>query len=257
MIKICPRCSSSAVKKNGHAKSSGKQNNYCNSCHRNFVDNPKKKYITEEIKTQIRKSFLERPSYRGICRIFDVSMSWLMNFFIKETDNMPSNLNFNEGLVHELNELDNNKDPVIYIQVDELCSHVKRRKDKVWVWIAIDNETKMIIAFYVGDRSNKSCKKLWNNIPESYRKNLYAFTDHYACYKSVIPAKQHCPVDKGTGLTNTVERFNNVLRQRLSRLVRETLSFSKIKENLVRSIHYFILDYNNRRQLMLFERFTE
>ncbi|MGK7915046.1 MAG: IS1 family transposase, partial [Prochloraceae cyanobacterium] len=36
---------------------------------------------------------------------------------------------------------------------------------------------------------------------------------------------------KGTGLTSYIERFNNTLRQRVSRLVRDTLSFSKKLQN--------------------------
>jgi IS1 family transposase len=31
----------------------------------------------------------------------------------------------------------------------------------------------------------------------------------------------------GSGKTNHIERFNNTMRQRISRLVRKTLSFSK------------------------------
>lgn len=41
-----------------------------------------------------------------------------------------------------------------------------------------------------------------------------------------------------------IERFNNALRQRVSRLVRKTLSFSKKLENHVGTIWYFIHHYN-------------
>jgi hypothetical protein len=43
----------------------------------------------------------------------------------------------------------------------------------------------------------------------------------------VIPEEQHTAVGKETGETARVERWNNTLRQRLARLVRMTLSFSK------------------------------
>jgi insertion element IS1 protein InsB len=45
-------------------------------------------------------------------------------------------------------------------------------------------------------------------------------------YKGVIPAERHKAITKKARKTNHVERFNNTLRQRLSRLVRATLSFS-------------------------------
>jgi IS1 family transposase len=50
-------------------------------------------------------------------------------------------------------------------------------------------------------------------------------------YAKVFPHKRHGAVGKETGLTNLIERFNNTLRQRISRLVRKTLSFSKKWEN--------------------------
>lgn len=42
----------------------------------------------------------------------------------------------------------------------------------------------------------------------------------------------------------SIERFNNTLRQRVSRLVRKTLSFSKSLDNHVGAIWYFIHYYN-------------
>ncbi|MDM8569702.1 IS1 family transposase, partial [Thiotrichales bacterium HSG1] len=47
-----------------------------------------------------------------------------------------------------------------------------------------------------------------------------------------------------TGLTNRIERFNCTMRQRISRLVRKTLSFSKKLSNHVGAIWYFIHHYN-------------
>jgi insertion element IS1 protein InsB len=41
-----------------------------------------------------------------------------------------------------------------------------------------------------------------------------------------------------------VERLNCTLRQRVSRLVRATLSFSKNLANHIGAIKYFICDYN-------------
>jgi IS1 family transposase len=47
--------------------------------------------------------------------------------------------------------------------------------------------------------------------------------------------------------TNHVERFNNTLRQRVSRLVREALSFSKKLAHLISAIKLFICHYNLTR----------
>jgi insertion element IS1 protein InsB len=47
--------------------------------------------------------------------------------------------------------------------------------------------------------------------------------------------------------TNHIERFNNMLRQRVSRLVREALSFSKKLANHIGAIKLFICHYNLTR----------
>ncbi|MCW5213067.1 IS1 family transposase, partial [Desulfobulbus sp. TB] len=52
----------------------------------------------------------------------------------------------------------------------------------------------------------------------------------------IIPVKRHKAVGKETGLTNHIERFNNTMRQRISHLVRKTLSFSKKIENHIGAI---------------------
>ena len=60
-----------------------------------------------------------------------------------------------------------------------------------------------------------------------YREQARFYTDHYAVYKGIIPPAQHRAISKLARQTNQVERFNGTLRQRVSRLVRSTLSFSK------------------------------
>ena len=47
------------------------------------------------------------------------------------------------------------------------------------------------------------------------------------------------------GETNHIERLNNTLRQRISRLVRKSLSFSKDLDNHIGAIWYFIHHYND------------
>ncbi|MCX7067363.1 MAG: IS1 family transposase [Methylococcales bacterium] len=51
-----------------------------------------------------------------------------------------------------------------------------------------------------------------------------------------IEPEQHPSVGKETGLTNHIERFNNTLRPRCSRLARKSLSFSKKLDNPIGAI---------------------
>ncbi len=71
-----------------------------------------------------------------------------------------------------------------------------------------------------------------------------AIADFWSAYEQVIPKSRHRAVDKSSGRTNLIERFNCTLRQRVSRLVRDTLSFSKKLDNHIGAIWYFVHHYN-------------
>jgi IS1 family transposase len=79
--------------------------------------------------------------------------------------------------------------------------------------------------------------------PEDLKKAVF-YTDYFTTYGEIIPFVQHLLVGKESGKTNYIERFNCTLRQRCSRLVRKTLSFSKKLENHIGAIKMFICHYN-------------
>ena len=130
------------------------------------------------------------------------------------------------------------------IECDELWSFVGNKANKQWVWLAIDRDTREIIGIYVGDRSAESAKALCDSLPPVYRQCAVSYTDFWDAYAAIFPSKRHRAVGKETGHTNHIERFNCTLRQRISRLVRKTLSFSKKIANHIGAIWYFIHHYN-------------
>ncbi len=130
------------------------------------------------------------------------------------------------------------------IECDEAWSFVNSKGNKQWIWLALDAKTKEIVGVYIGDRSRESALKLWHSLPPVYRQCAICYTDFWDAYQRVIPEKRHKAVAKDSGKTNHVERFNNTMRQRVSRLVRKTLSFSKKLENHIGAIWYFIHHYN-------------
>jgi len=113
-----------------------------------------------------------------------------------------------------------------------------------WVWIALDAETRQVVGMAVGARDEAGARALWENLPEVYRRRALAYTDFWRAYAAVLPRHQHQAVGKESGLTNYVERFNNTARQRISRLVRKTLSFSKKLQNHIGALWYFVHHYN-------------
>jgi IS1 family transposase len=106
----------------------------------------------------------------------------------------------------------------------------------------MDRKTREIIGVFVGDRSRESAKQLWNTLPPVYRQCAVIYTDQWKAYQGIIPSKRHRITEKGRGETNHIERLNNTLRQRVSRLVRKTLAFSKKFINHIGAILCFI-DY--------------
>jgi len=73
IIHLCRWCGSSNIVKNGH-NASGSQQFWCKDCGKRGVLQPRRGY-TEEQKEQILAAYYERPSMRGIERIFGVSPS--------------------------------------------------------------------------------------------------------------------------------------------------------------------------------------
>ena len=130
------------------------------------------------------------------------------------------------------------------VQMDELWSFVNSKGQQQWVWLALDVATREIVGCFIGDRSGASALALWESMPGVYRQCATVYSDYWRAYSLVLPSQRHCVVGKETGLTSYIERFNNTLRQRVLRLVRKTLSFSKSLENHIGAIWYFIHHYN-------------
>lgn len=132
----------------------------------------------------------------------------------------------------------------ITIQCDELWSFVGHKKNKYWIWLAMDASTREIVGAHVGDRSQAGAQALWDSLPSVYRQCAVCYTDFWDAYACVFPSQRHQAVGKESGKTSLIERLNNTFRQRVSRLVRKTLSFSKKVDNHIGAIWNFIHHYN-------------
>ena len=125
-----------------------------------------------------------------------------------------------------------------------MWSFVGQKRNKQWIWLAIDQHSRAIVGMFVGHRDRVGAEGLWKSLPGFYRQCAICYTDFWSAYAEVFPANRHRAVGKESGQTNAIERFNNTLRQRVSRLVRKTLSFSKKIENHIGAIWLFIHHYN-------------
>ena len=229
----CPACQSTTIIKNG-SNGNGKQKYKCKNCKRQFVLIPQKQAISDEKKALIARLLLERLSLAGIARATKVSVRWLQYHVNEKYKNVPRFVSVSKK-----------KKGRLTLEGDELWSYVGKKGNKQWLWLVIDRSTREIVGVYVGDRSHQSAQKLWNSLPAVYRQCAVTYTDFWEAYKTVFPSTRHRAVGKETGQTCHIERLNCTFRQRVSRLVRQSLSFSKKLANHIGAIWYFVHAYND------------
>ncbi len=108
-----------------------------------------------------------------------------------------------------------------------MWSFVGSKKNKQWIWLALDTKTKEIVGVYVGARSRQGTEGLWQSLPSIYRQCAVCYTDFWSAYEEIFSKSRHQVVRKKSGKTNLIERFNCTLRQRISRKRQKNLIFLK------------------------------
>jgi insertion element IS1 protein InsB len=93
-------------------------------------------------------------------------------------------------------------------------------------------------------RIHNGTPKLWASLPAVYRQDAVCYIDVCKAYAAVLPSKRHRAVGKESGETSHIERLNNTFRQRVSRLVRRTLSFSKKVAHHIGAVWYYVHHHN-------------
>ena len=216
---------------------------------------------------------LEGMSMRSICRVEKVN--W------RTVDKLLNDAASYSRSYHrrKLQEIDVNA-----IQCDELWSfcYAKQKNAKtvtgdpehagdVWTWTAIDPDTKLLIAYRIGDRIDRACRRFIKDLQSrlSYGDKLKICTDGNASYIKAIKryfgrsvkylqlVKTHTDrkldlkhrqvygehtTDKAS--TSFVERFNLTVRMSLRRYSRKTNGFSKAIDNHKNMVDLFALYYN-------------
>ncbi len=107
-------------------------------------------------------------------------------------------------------------------EMDELCTYVKCKSRKRWIAYAIRKDTKEVVDFSIGSRTNRTLRKVTDTL--ILANPLKVFTDKLSNYKSLLPSAIHATKYRGT---NHIERKNLTIRTHLKRLSRRTICFSK------------------------------
>jgi len=208
----CKKCHSTHVVKNGRTPS-GLQQYHCRECGV-YTTTDERDQERRDKMDEVMQLHRERVSQRGIARITGVSRSTIIRWLRKKVLRP-----IGETLMPTLKRPE--------IEIDEQWSYVGNKQQVVWHWVAVERSSKRVVGWAVGDRSEETCRALWESLPADYRKRGIFYTDQYEVYRRVLPASRHRPSPKGAGATSQVDRAHNTFRQWCANLVRKTLSFSR------------------------------
>jgi insertion element IS1 protein InsB len=132
------------------------------------------------------------------------------------------------------------------LELDELVVRFRWKRRYRYLWLAVSRLTRQVLAYVLGDRSRRSGRRLWQQIPAAYRRKL-VYTDDYHVYAAVLRPWQHRPSPKGSGRTSVIEGLNNKWRNRIAGLVRKTVCVQSMVD-LERRLQVVFAEHNRQCQ---------
>ena len=120
-------------------------------------------------------------------------------------------------------------------EVDEMRIFIGNKSRLRWLVYALDRETRQVVAFNVGRRTNRTLSVVLKSLFLSNAKIIY--TDKLRNYGYLISRKIHRTVFRST---NHIERHNLTLRTHLKRLNRKTICYSRSFAVLMATIMIYL-----------------
>jgi insertion element IS1 protein InsB len=205
---VCPQCQSDRLVNNGSV--AGKPKKLCKQCGFQFTrTTPRGKPLTMKINAVLW--YLSGISMNRIAFLLQVSVQAVLNWirtFAKAHEEKPEPTG-----------------KTIVLEVDEMWHYLKKKRQKLWIWKALDRNTGQLLDWECGRRDKTTLKKLVDRLAQ-WDVKLYC-TDRWATYTSVIPQDK---LVQSKATTHSIERNHGRQRHWFGRFKRKSIIVSKSKE---------------------------
>lgn len=151
----------------------GKKQHFYRDCKESSRKNLTPRAYCAEFQAQALAAYHERCSQLGVCRTFGIAKQTLTDWLKRAATLPPLKTTLTKAQKGEPLEL------------DELWSLVRQKRNKRRVWLAQCRRTSQIVTYAIGDRSETTCTLLRSRIPKAY-KTVFLYTDFWSAYALVL-----------------------------------------------------------------------